>query len=705
VTTQAATNVQVISATGNGNIVATGGENCDLRGVRWGVTSGAYTSSSTDSGSFGIGAFTKDMTSLTASTTYYYQAMAHNSSGWGYGVEQSFTTASSSILILRPNGAGDETNIASQYPSSDVHWDKVDEASQDDNSTYIYTSSTAGQRDLYNLPASGGSGTINFIKIYLRAYTSTIGYARPSMKSGSIVTDGSYFELGSSWTTYSQQWGTNPADGEAWEWSDIDALQIGVYLIEYGGGPFTVYCTQVYAEVNYTPGTSGPSSVTASPGTMADDATVGTVAWTNPDNAKVSDNIYAYLDVPASPKYSHYLKATNFGFSIATEATITGILVEIERRSGSYPYGTLDYGVKIVKADGSIGSTNKAVGGSWPASDTYKSYGGSADLWGETWTAADINDADFGMVLQVLGEDNRGDVDHIRITVYYTGGSIASPTVTTQAASNIQATTVTGNGTITATGGENCDLRGVRWGVTSGTYTSSSTDSGSFSTGAFTKAITGLATSTTYYYQAMAHNSAGWSYGAEQSFTTASSVTASPLTMADNASIGTTAWIEPDRAKVADSLSTYTVFSTYAETSHYLKATNFGLAIPLDGVISGIKVEARAQSGGSGAVKQNRISIVKPDGSVGTTNKSAGTVLTTSLVYYTFGGPTDLWGETWTPQGINDADFGAVFAVEKVNDGLSANGMLTTSASPFITQAEHPLRFLPLPLRQPLAYN
>jgi hypothetical protein len=92
VTTQAASNVLDSIATGNGTIVNVGVSNCDLRGVRWGTVSGVYTSTSTDSGSFGAGAFTKNMTGLVPWTTYYYQAIAHNSKGWGYGEEQSFTT-------------------------------------------------------------------------------------------------------------------------------------------------------------------------------------------------------------------------------------------------------------------------------------------------------------------------------------------------------------------------------------------------------------------------------------------------------------------------------------------------------------------------------------------------------------------------------------------------------------------------------------
>ena len=160
-----------------------------------------------------------------------------------------------------------------------------------------------------------------------------------------------------------------------------------------------------------------------SPGTMADDATVGTVAWTNPNNAKVSDGVYA----------------------VANSIVDDPIIVENS--------------IKIIKSDGTIGTTNKSTGATLPTTDTYISYGSSSDLWDDTWTAEDINDVDFGMVFSVRapgaaithylkatnfgfsipsgaiingilieveqkrgtsGFNNRASVDHIRITVYYT---------------------------------------------------------------------------------------------------------------------------------------------------------------------------------------------------------------------------------------------------------------------------------------------
>ena len=94
---------------------------------------------------------------------------------------------------------------------------------------------------------------------------------------------------------------------------------------------------------------------------------------------------------------------------------------------------------------------------------------------------------------------------------------VVAPTVTTQSATNISTTSCTGNGNITATGGENCTRRGFCYKAgTSGDPTTSDSvayDDGSFSTGAFTKSITGLTPNTSYRVRAYAVNSAGTSYG------------------------------------------------------------------------------------------------------------------------------------------------------------------------------------------------
>lgn len=97
--------------------------------------------------------------------------------------------------------------------------------------------------------------------------------------------------------------------------------------------------------------------------------------------------------------------------------------------------------------------------------------------------------------------------------------SVVAPTVTTQAATNVEATSATGNGNITDVDGQNCHTRGFCYKVgTSGDPTTADSKvfddgAGSYGTGAYTKAITGLSPGTSYRVRAYAINSGGTGYG------------------------------------------------------------------------------------------------------------------------------------------------------------------------------------------------
>ena len=71
------------------------------------------------------------------------------------------------------------------------------------------------------------------------------------------------------------------------------------------------------------------------PGTVVDDSAVGTETWSTPQYAKYNDGNYTFASASSSTKYTHYLKATNFGFSIPSGATIDGIKVEIYKKRGA----------------------------------------------------------------------------------------------------------------------------------------------------------------------------------------------------------------------------------------------------------------------------------------------------------------------------------------------------------------------------------
>lgn len=150
-----------------------------------------------------------------------------------------------------------------------------------------------------------------------------------------------------------------------------------------------------------------------------------------------------------------------------------------------------------------------------------------------------------------------------------------------------------------------------------------------------------------------------------------SSVDGQTGTTADDSSVGTVAWSS------ATSLpATATV--TGAATSHYLKATNFGFAVPSTATIVGILATiTRSATGGPGShyPRDNSVKLVKGGVIGGTDNAATGTwgSLSTAVAY---GGASDLWGQTWTPVNVNASTFGA--AISAVGD--SATNAATISA-------------------------
>jgi hypothetical protein len=120
--------------------------------------------------------------------------------------------------------------------------------------------------------------------------------------------------------------------------------------------------------------------------------------WSSPSNALTQDDAYATASL-GKGAVSHYLKVTNFGFSIPSGAKIKGIVVEVDRYAESGDKVD-DNSIKLVKG-GAISGDDKASASLWPSSDTdtYQSYGSSTDLWGLTWSPDDINSSGFGVAI------------------------------------------------------------------------------------------------------------------------------------------------------------------------------------------------------------------------------------------------------------------------------------------------------------------
>lgn len=197
--------------------------------------------------------------------------------------------------------------------------------------------------------------------------------------------------------------------------------------------------------------TSGPLY----PGTTANLSNAGTSesaeAWVNPGNV-ASDNATEATITAAtydSPDISQILVCSNFGFTIPAGSTIQGITVEIDRRSIIASSGK-DFRVQLAKGTtfADLVGSNLAVPATiWPSTTAVATYGGAANLWGTTWTDAEINASSFAVFLSAQANIANADVgvDFVRVTVTYApivGGTLS---VTGTA-------TVARNGTVTYAG-------------------------------------------------------------------------------------------------------------------------------------------------------------------------------------------------------------------------------------------------------------
>jgi hypothetical protein len=162
-------------------------------------------------------------------------------------------------VTLRPNANGDDINLTPL--GATYNYQCVDEATPDEDSTRVSTTSTSAyKRDLYNMQNPGVSGTINWIRVYIRCRKNgTIsGYrSKEVLKIAGVVREAPYNELGGSYGTTYYTW----SNAYGWDWSDVNSMQAGVSLISVDSKQASI-CTQVYVVVDYTPGTTHEGSAT-----------------------------------------------------------------------------------------------------------------------------------------------------------------------------------------------------------------------------------------------------------------------------------------------------------------------------------------------------------------------------------------------------------------------------------------------------------
>ena len=161
-----------------------------------------------------------------------------------------------------------------------------------------------------------------------------------------------------------------------------------------------------------------PSQGPLYPSAASTTAAGGAFDWGTASSALASDDSYATATNGIAAT-SFALDLTGFSFSVPASATIDGVTVEIERK-GSGAAQPRDHTVQLIKGGTATGDNKAATGTDWPASDAIATYGGAADGWGASLSAANVNASNFGVRVKISTmAAGTASVDSVAVIVHY----------------------------------------------------------------------------------------------------------------------------------------------------------------------------------------------------------------------------------------------------------------------------------------------
>ena len=148
-------------------------------------------------------------------------------------------------------------------------------------------------------------------------------------------------------------------------------------------------------------------------------AFAGGFNWLNCNNAKISDDSWSTANL-GDHESSNGLNVYNF--SAGVSGTINGIEVRVEKkRSGSFFYTEHLYLMDDTVTKGN----DKSDGENWSTTEAFQSFGGPTDLWGTSWSAAQVRASTFGCCVsgETGSSPSMGYVDCMQVKIYYTPSS------------------------------------------------------------------------------------------------------------------------------------------------------------------------------------------------------------------------------------------------------------------------------------------
>jgi len=154
-------------------------------------------------------------------------------------------------LTIRPNS---DVSIAWTPLGGGSNYVEVDEEAQDGDTSYVYAN-TPNKIDQYGLTDhTTETGTISNVRVNIYAKLTAAGdeQVQISVKVAGTVYIGSAHTLTTSYALYYHDWANNPATGQPWTWTQIDALVAEIKSLKVGTAFTGERVTQLYVQVTYS---------------------------------------------------------------------------------------------------------------------------------------------------------------------------------------------------------------------------------------------------------------------------------------------------------------------------------------------------------------------------------------------------------------------------------------------------------------------
>jgi hypothetical protein len=556
--TQTASSTTSTGTVLNGSIDDINGSYVTSRGFAWGTNSslsGGDTATTTESGTFSTSTFTKSLTGLSASTTYYYRAYAVNAAGT--------STASILSVTTSPPAATNPDSPTSVSATPGNHQATVTfTAGSNGGSPILYylASSTPGN---ITATSSGSSITVtgltNGTTYTFQVYAvNAVGASTPSSASSAITLDGTapttaaHLPGGTYGTaqsvtltctdnvggvgcnnTYYSVDGSAPTIPYSGAISISTNTNLKFYSTDLNGNTESTK-TEIYViDSTYPFTTITPSTVSATTSTGISFSFVANKAGSTYecklDSASfascsspqsfsgLSDGSHTFTvraidtlsHVEPSPAFVTWLIDTTppnaFTLSlpadnVSIDSSQPNLIWNASADSGS---GLSKYQLFI---DGSLDTDNIA------ANTTAATPSSALSRTAHTW---------YVKALDLLGNITTSNTFHFTINSLPTLPTLSVPT-----AGSISQTGATLTGSITNDGNASSTVEGFNYG-TSQSYGSTASTNGTFGIGSFDQTISSLTCGTTYHFQSFATNSSGTQTSSDQTFT-ASACTVAP---------------------------------------------------------------------------------------------------------------------------------------------------------------------------------